>query len=207
MASTRQTRSMTASSTTTTPSKALQEFRTQENQDSDASDSEPEPEPEPELVRSQRNESPEKIEGKRTKSKKKRERRKVGALTDGLGDLLAGALKSGEGEGEGSGVSAGAQANGDRDEVMDVEVEAAGVGKKMNKRTRQNLLKMEARRQQKLANKQREMIPEPTIHQVSHPMAKRPLDAKKKATDARRARKERARMVRKVGEGERMDLG
>ncbi|KAF2845051.1 hypothetical protein T440DRAFT_559207 [Plenodomus tracheiphilus IPT5] len=207
--STRQTRSMTASSSTPSKPAALTAFRIGEEKHhaDDASDSDSDQSAHSERKRSV---SPEKIEGKRTKSKKKRERRKVGALTDGL-DVLLGSAFKGEG-GEGGGVNGNGSvetgAKGDVDEEMGGESTGMGVvGKKMSKRTRQNLLKMEQRRQQKLATKQREMLPEPT-HQNSHPIpARKPLDAQKKATGARRARKERARLARKEGEGERMDIG
>ncbi|KAH9860829.1 hypothetical protein J1614_012162 [Plenodomus biglobosus] len=203
MAETRQTRSMTASASSGPYSQpTLHEFRIgEEEQDaSELSDFDSD-----QSVRSNsgnQSQSPERKEGKRTKSMKKRERKKVGALTDGLDMLLGSAFTAEEVLAQGN-----LDADGCVDGVEEMEVENRERGpKKMNKRTRQNLIKMQQRREQRLANTQTGLMLG-THQQSSNLMPRKPLNAKKKATDARRARKERARLSKKVEQGERMDIG
>lgn len=204
IAETRQTRSMTASASSAPYSKpTLHEFRIgeEEQEASELSDFDSD-----QSVRSNvgnQSQSPERKEGKRTKSMKKRERKKVGALTDGLDVLLGSAFRAEEVLAQGNLADAEGRAEG----VQEMEVESRECAPtKMNKRTRQNLLKMQQRREQKLANMQADLMLGP-LQQPSSVMPRKPLNAKKKATDARRARKERARLSKKVEQGERMDIG
>lgn len=88
MLSTRQTRSMTASSAPAVePPAAFANFRVGD-QDDGGSESDSN-----QSARSERSASPDKTPGQRTKSKKKRERKKVDALTNGLDVLLGSAFQ------------------------------------------------------------------------------------------------------------------
>lgn len=150
-----------------------------------------------------RSASPVKTPGQKTKSRKKRERKKVDALTNGLDVLLGSTFQEATGS-ENAAVIRDKKARDDGDEEMEIENSGEGEKKKMNKRTRENLRKMELRRQQKLALKAKS-VSQPLAPPSQHVPAKRP-DAKK-ATTARRARKQRARATKREEKGNRMDIG
>ncbi|KAF1945506.1 hypothetical protein EJ02DRAFT_338653 [Clathrospora elynae] len=78
-----------------------------------------------------------------TKSKRQKDRRKMGALADELVDVLADAFAAPNADPQAAVATATGQVDGDQ--IMEVDV--GPDGKKMNKRTRQNLAKMQARKE------------------------------------------------------------
>ncbi|KAJ4370369.1 hypothetical protein N0V83_004887 [Neocucurbitaria cava] len=183
----------------------------EDRQVSDASDSD-------QSATSERSLSPSR---KRTKSQKRRERKKVGALTDELGELLGAAFSSSNADS--SAAVAAASVSGTAEPATeDVEMQTDPIlaGKKMNRRTRQNLAKMEIRKR-KAPNK-RESNPKESVLQAQAAAAERrdmTLDEYQKLRNsnqgkakiersARRARKHADRKGRKTEEGgDRMDIG
>ncbi|KAF1846037.1 uncharacterized protein K460DRAFT_119262 [Cucurbitaria berberidis CBS 394.84] len=180
-------------------------FRLGEDQHaSDASDSD-------QSATSERSISPSK---KRTKSKKKRERKRIGALTHELDSLLGSAFSAPNGDASATGGVSVEQASGD----VVMETDPVPAGKKMNKRTRQNLAKMEARKQksgnnrakfEELVTRTQAAAAERRGMTLDEYREKRKHGGGKEMTksSARRARKEEQRAKRLATEGDKMEIG
>ncbi|KNG49211.1 lactose permease [Stemphylium lycopersici] len=112
-------------------------FRLGEEQFSDESDGD-------QSQTSQQSTSPRRANGQvpaqKSKKKKKKDRRKIGALADELVDVLGDAFSVPNPDAR---ISTDQHLSGDQSMVVDAEFS----GKKMSKRTRQNLAKMQARKE------------------------------------------------------------
>lgn len=163
------------------------------------------------------------------KSRKRKERKEFGALAHDLSDIMGAAFTGPAAAGNATANTT--QADGDQEMLL----EGNQVGKKMNKRTRQNLERMEARRlkrdQADMAAAQRSGLTlEAYRAQIDPPNAKlegakqgkalrnfnaaerrsltanQSKDVKKSRTEGRRARKKERRQKSKAEESERMDV-
>ncbi|KAI0627458.1 hypothetical protein TUN199_00525 [Pyrenophora tritici-repentis] len=144
-----------------------------EQQFSDASDSD-------QSQASRRSLSPSRTNGQgpvpapKSKKKKQKERRKMGALADELVDVLGDAFSANSADPKPQTDSAQPPC-GDQSMALDPEP----AGKKMSKRTRQNLAKMQARKERNLANPTMKDIGEDKTLQAQAKAAERrglPLD-------------------------------
>ncbi|KAI4653104.1 uncharacterized protein J4E79_008617 [Alternaria viburni] len=178
-----------------------------EEQFSDASDSD-------QSQTSQRSASPRRANGQapatKSKKKKQKDRRKMGALADELVDVLGDAFSTPQADLQSGPVQ---QANGDQTMAIDSEP----LGKKMNKRTRQNLARMQARKERKVANPKMDMSEDKTL-QAQMAAAERigmSLDAYRKIGSgkgmsraaARRAKKDAIRKERAATAEDEMEIG
>ncbi|KAF2134008.1 hypothetical protein P153DRAFT_392630 [Dothidotthia symphoricarpi CBS 119687] len=174
---------------------ASTEFRLGDNDMSDASDSDQSQSNERSLSPSRQGMG---------KIRKKKERRQFGALAEELGDLLGSAFNPEDGTSAAVGVGEVQQATDDQ--VMDIE--STFTGKKMNKRTRQNLQRMEARQKR---DKMQVGSSEHNTRSKSTTTAERGGVTKKNKkltpTEKRRAREKEARIRKAVDAmGEKMDI-
>ncbi|KAF2031728.1 hypothetical protein EK21DRAFT_87764 [Setomelanomma holmii] len=197
-----------AQKSTYTAENAVAGFRLVEDQLSDASGNDSDRD---QSAHSERDLSPTRPGAAVSKSKKRRllkqERRQVGAITDELDSLLGVAFQETTDSSAPLDIASGNAEIRNVDQAM--EVEPTPDWKKMSKRTRQNLIKMEKRkmarerqqssqfRQQPAAVDQKSMAPSEKL--------KHQRQSKKNSTQARRLRKEKER-ARKAGT-EAMEIG
>ncbi|KAE8871670.1 hypothetical protein PTNB73_03129 [Pyrenophora teres f. teres] len=163
-----------STTTTTTTTTTNTGFRLgDEQQFSEASDSD-------QSQASRRSLSPSRTNGQgpvpapKSKKKKQKERRKMGALADELVDVLGDAFSANSADPNPQTDSAQPPC-GDQSMALDPEP----VGKKMSKRTRQNLAKMQARKERSLANPTMKDVGEDKTLQAQTKAAERrglPLD-------------------------------
>ncbi|CAI9635365.1 hypothetical protein GT037_007674 [Alternaria burnsii] len=179
----------------------------EEQQFSDASDSD-------QSQTSQRSASPRRANGMgpatKSKKKKQKDRRKMGALADELVDVLGDAFSAPQADLQTDSVQ---QPNGDQTMAIDSEP----AGKKMNKRTRQNLARMQARKERKVANPKMDMSEDKTLQAQIVAAERRgmSLDEYRKISSgkgmskaaARRAKKDAIRRERAAAPVDEMDIG
>ncbi|USP75331.1 hypothetical protein yc1106_02605 [Curvularia clavata] len=193
--------------TTATPIMAANTgFRLGEEQFSDASDSD-------QSQRSQRSPSPSQAKGQvpahKSKKKKQKDRRKMGALADELVDVLGDAFSTSITNAQ---TVTDQPASGDHGMMVD----AQSTGKKMNKRTRQNLARMQARKEKNGAE-MKDVSEDKTLQAQMAAAERRGMSleeyrklgsgkGKSKAL-ARRAKKEALRKERAVAAVDEMEIG
>ncbi|CAN9320260.1 unnamed protein product [Alternaria alternata] len=183
----------------------------EEQQFSDASDSD-------QSQTSQRSASPRRANGMgpatKSKKKKQKDRRKMGALADELVDVLGDAFSAPQADLTDWYVTCSVQQpNGDQTMAIDSEP----AGKKMNKRTRQNLARMQARKERKVANPKMDMSEDKTLQAQIVAAERRgmSLDEYRKISSgkgmskaaARRAKKDAIRRERAAAPVDEMDIG
>ncbi|EOA80727.1 uncharacterized protein SETTUDRAFT_166184 [Exserohilum turcica Et28A] len=114
-------------------------FRLGEEHFSDASDSDQSQTSRPSSSPKQANGQVHHPPARKSKNKKQKDRRQMGALAEELVDVLGGAFSASD-----AGAQAGTDQRPSGDQPMVIDADSAG--KKMNKRTRQNLARMQARK-------------------------------------------------------------
>ncbi|EAT89024.1 hypothetical protein HBI56_036960 [Parastagonospora nodorum] len=185
--------SNTASNAVSIPAVGVSEFRLGEDENSDLSDSD-------QSEHSERSLSPE-SGAKPSKAKKRKARKQVGALTDELDTLLGAAFQAPNGDAVKSDVPGNIDhASGDLSMEVDTE-------KRLPKRTRQNMIKMEKRKLARERQKQNQPFQQPAPAQkplTAEGQKKQQKQSKKNSGQARRERKEKARARRALGLGEEM---
>ncbi|KAL1793424.1 hypothetical protein ACET3X_008406 [Alternaria dauci] len=197
-----------AAASASTPTVANTGFRLGEEQHfSDASDSD-------QSQTSQRSASPRRAKGvapaTKSKSKRQKDRRKMGALADELVDVLGDAFSAPQAD-----LQTGSAQQPNADQTMAIDSEP--VGKKMTKRTRQNLARMQARKERKVANPKMDMSEDKTLQAQIVAAERRgmSLDEYRKISSgkgmskaaARRAKKDAIRRERAAAAVDEMDIG
>ncbi|KAG9196257.1 hypothetical protein G6011_01378 [Alternaria panax] len=179
----------------------------EDHQFSDASDSD-------QSQTSLRSASPRRASGlapaTKSKSKKQKERRKMGALADELVDVLGDAFSRPQAD-----LQTGSSQQPNGDQTMAIDSESAG--KKMNKRTRQNLARMQARKERKVANPKMDISEDKTLQAQIVAAERRgmSLDEYRKISSGkgmskaatRRAKKDAIRKERAAATVDEMDIG
>ncbi|CAG5183257.1 uncharacterized protein ALTATR162_LOCUS10491 [Alternaria atra] len=142
--------------------------------------------------------------------KKQKDRRKMGALADELVDVLGDAFSTPQDDLQNGSAQ---QPNGDQTMAIDSEP----AGKKMNKRTRQNLARMQARKERKVANPKMDVWEDKTLQAQIAAAERRgmSLDEYRKISSgkgmsraaARRAKKDLIRKERAAAAVDEMDIG